>query len=132
MTVQQILTAYYTATPLFLLFDWATGANVRAAGFQAYPALKYGYYAVCMAAAFGARLAPRRTAAITIVESAANILSLVVGVLAPIYGLPAALDRGGPLPPLMTPARLVNFLLAGAAAVLAIRLAERELGQPDA
>jgi hypothetical protein len=82
-----------------------------------------------MAAAFGARLAPRRTAVITIIESAANILSLVVGVLAPIYGLPAALDRGGPLPPLMTPAKLVNFLLAGTAAVLAIRLAERELGQ---
>jgi hypothetical protein len=29
----------------------------------------------------------------------------------------------------MTPAKLVNFLLAGTAAVLAIRLAERELGQ---
>lgn len=127
MHLQQILAAYYAATPLFLLLDWGTGTNIRAAGFQAYPALKYGYYTVCMAAAFGIRLAPSRSAVITVIESAVNLLALILGVLAPLYQFPALLDGRGPLPPLMTPARLVNFLLAGSAAILAIRLAEREL-----
>ena len=47
MTADRLLPAYYAATLLFLVLDYAFGVNVRVAFLEPWPLARAGYYGFC-------------------------------------------------------------------------------------
>ncbi len=113
------LQAYYLATPLFAVLDFAAGINVRVAFLDGGWPLRLAYYAFAFVAGVAAARWPARAALVGLVESGANIALLVLGVgvryLAAIDA--AAADAGLPAPP-FDQLEVVNLLLS--AVVLAV------------
>lgn len=111
------LTAYYLATPLFAYTDWL-GANVRAVGLADFPEWRAAYYAACTAIGALNLLRPAWSAPLSIGESAANILLLVLSVFLPYAQMIDTLVGGGqPSTVPFTAAFITNFLISGAVAV---------------
>jgi hypothetical protein len=106
--------AYYAATPLFALADFACGANVRAAAFAARPGLRAGYYALCIACLALALARPAWSGAVALAESSLNLLLLTLAVFLPYFAAAEAALDGRPFASPFSPAFVVNFLLAGA------------------
>ena len=104
--------AYYWATSVFFLLDLTLGANLRAAALPQ-PALRYLYYVLCFGCALSCRRWPQHAGWVGMGESAVNIFLLVFSVMGPIIALPDALLAGGDVGPLMTPAKMTNFMVSG-------------------
>lgn len=109
MTGPQLLRIYYALTPVFMALDWALGVNARTAALDG-SGWRWAWYASCLAIAFIPQPKIRSLAAL--VESALGFFLLLLSVLLPVITA-AELVYQGNAPELLTPARLVNFLLSG-------------------
>lgn len=109
------LTWYYlVGTPLFFVADLALGISVRAAFFDGQPMLRFLYYAVAFACGIAAMRLPAWAGMVGLVESGANIVLLVFGVM---LGYFSALDAAIADRPLLSPfggTSVVNLALSGA------------------
>ncbi len=109
------LTWYYlVGTPLFALADLALGISVRAAFFDGQPVLRLLYYAVAFGCGVAAVKLPAWSGLVGLVESGANIVLLVFGVM---LGYFQALDAAIADRPLLSPfagTSVVNLVLSGA------------------
>lgn len=105
---------FLLATPAFALLDLAGGPALRVAGLTgAGPRL--GYYVLLVILGLFMLRAPRLAPWLGMGESVANLFLVLLSILLPIWTLPEVVDAGGSLEEagLLTPARLVNALLAG-------------------
>lgn len=112
------LTAYYLATPLFVLPDLLLGAPIRMAALES-PTLRFGYYALAFLLGMIGRARPRLEPWVGLGESALNLTLLLFSVMIPVLTLPT---RGLGEPPgagLLTPAELVNVVLSGTVLIAA-------------
>jgi hypothetical protein len=107
-----LIQAYYWATSVFVLVDLTLGANLRAAALPQ-AELRYLYYGLCFGCAVACRRWPQHAPWVGIGESAVNIFLLIFSVMGPIFALPEVLLEGGDAGVLMTPAKLINFLISG-------------------
>jgi hypothetical protein len=103
---------YYAATPLFYIADTFFGFNVRVAAFDAQPGLKLAYYVACLGCGAISYWRPAWSAAVTLVESSVNILTLILGIMLPIYALPDAVLSGAAATHPVTLERVSNFIIA--------------------
>ena len=108
------LTAYYLATPVFVVLDAMFGAPVRVASLSD-PVERAVYYGVLMALGILCRTHPRVAPWVGMGESAVNILLLVLAVLLPIWSAPDVVLAGGTPESPFSRVSLVNFVLSGAA-----------------
>ena len=74
---------YYYATPLFILLDYLLGINVRTAIFDTMPLYKYIYYGFCITCGVGVFVFPRMTPIVTLLESTACFLAIVLTIYLP-------------------------------------------------
>lgn len=117
MNATRILTLYYAATVLFVLFDVGFGVNVRLAFLDPWPGLRALYYGFCFACLALIMWRPSWSTAVGTVESlvtlVALILSMGIRVMVPtdaIFAQNAAF---------LTVEEVVNFIIAGFAAYFA-------------
>jgi hypothetical protein len=74
---------YYYVTPLFILLDYFFGINVRAAILDTMPLYKNLYYGFCIMCGVGVFVFPRLTPVVTLFDSTASILAIVLTVYLP-------------------------------------------------
>jgi len=74
---------YYYITPLFILLDYFFGINVRAAILDTMPLYKNIYYGFCIMCGVGVFVFPRLTPVVTLFDSTASILGIVLTVYLP-------------------------------------------------
>ena len=108
------LRAYYAATPLFVLADFAFGANVRAVAFDTRPGLRSAYYVLCVACLGLSFARPAWSSAVALAESSLNLLLLLLAVFLPYWALAEAVLDGRAVANPFSPGFMVNFLMAGA------------------
>ena len=104
---------YYGLTPVFAIADWWFGAPVRAAGFASEPGLRAVYYSMCLACLGLLYVRPAWSTAVTLSESSANLLLLILSVFLPYYAMAEQALDGQPLQNPFGIAFVLNFLLAG-------------------
>ena len=117
------LRLYYLATPLFVLLDFGFGLNLRLAGLEGHPGVRVAWYGACVACALLTWRAPVLAPLVALIESAATVLALVLGVMLPYFDLVArvaaddlpAASAGGSLAE-----GVANLLLSGPALVVAL------------
>lgn len=119
MNIREWLSGYYLATPLFVLIDFVFGANVRAAGFEGHPVLKYAYYSVCFGCFLLMRRRPSWAPAISLSESVLNLGVLVVSFLGPFYVWMGHAGEGAMTPSPVTMERVISFIFSGSTACVA-------------
>jgi hypothetical protein len=112
-----LLQGYYGATLLFALADAAFGWSLRVVALDGHPGLKFGYYALCLAAAGVSWRRPSLIRPVTLVESSVNIALLVSGLLLSYLRSIDAVVAGEP--PLLTSREVLNFIISAAALTLA-------------
>jgi hypothetical protein len=109
------LTWYYlVGTPLFFVADLTLGISVRAAFFDGQPMLRFLYYAVAFGCGVAAVKLPAWSGLLGLVESGANIVLLVFGVM---LGYFQTLDAAIADRPMLSPfggTSVVNLVLSGA------------------
>lgn len=113
-----VLTAYYLATPLFVVPDVVFSLPVRAAGIPS-PGARWAYYALLLALGLVCRRWPDAAPWTGMAESAVNILLLILAVMIPIWSMPDAALAGEPLPDPFGAVSVFTFILSGAALVVA-------------
>lgn len=113
----RVVRGYYLASPLFAVVDFALGAPIRIAAL-ARPGWRLAYYAFALACGLLARRKPEWTPLIGMVESAFNLLLLVLSVLVPIFTLPARIAEGAEVVLPFGPAELGNVVLSGGVLIL--------------
>lgn len=123
-----LITPYYLATPLFALVDWLWGVNVRIVALDDYPAMKYGYYALCLGCGFLTCVRPALAPVVGLGESSLNIVLLVLGMLFPYFRVSRAILEGHSVVNPYHPGMFVNFAISGVVLYLALRRSERALG----
>ena len=111
---------YYVLTVPFALVDWIFGENVRVVAFEGHPDLRTGYYVACIACAGVLHLRPTWSGLVTLGESTLNLTTLILSIFLPYYALIESVSRGEILAgnPI-TPNLILNFVIAGSAAVAA-------------
>lgn len=116
LAVRPLLAYYLGGTPLFFLLDVVWDVSVRASFLDDLPA-RVAYYAVCLACGLVVWRSPGWGGLVGLAESVANLTLLVVGFMAPILSLPAAL-AGDPYAAIAgpTPESITNFALAAGVA----------------
>ncbi len=117
LSIDRWVTAYYLATPLFLVLDRGLGAPVRVSAI-ATPNQRLVYYVVLMALGLACHLRPRLTPWVGMGESAANIFLLILAVMLPIWSMPDAVLAGEPVEGPFSRVSLINFILSGSALVV--------------
>lgn len=85
---------YLVATPLFVVLDYAFGANVRVAFLDGHSGLRAAYYAIAIGCGVAVWRRPRWAALVGVTESGANIALLIIGVFVAYLGMLD--DAGGP------------------------------------
>jgi hypothetical protein len=110
------LVTYYLATPVFAVADFYLGAPVRVAGLED-PNQRAYYYAALMVCGVVGRLRPGSVPWIGMLESAVNVLLLVLAIMLPIWNLPTAFASGEELVGPFERVSLVNFVFSGGAFV---------------
>ena len=113
-----LLTAYYLATPLFAVLDGVAGVPIRISALQL-PAHRFAYYGVVFLLGMLCRARPRFAPWVGMLESSANLLLLLLGILLPIWSLPDAVAAGGSLQAGLDGMSAANALLVGGMLVLA-------------
>ena len=115
------LAGYYLATPAFAVADLGFGAPVRLAQVVP-PGGRLAYYAAVFALGFLCVARPRAAPWIGMLESSANLLILLLGILLPIWSLSDAVLSGTPfVAGGLTPTGAVNALVSGGALTLSFR-----------
>lgn len=107
-----LIQAYYLATPLFWVLDVALHAPIRAAALPD-PGWRLAYYLFATGCGILARWRPRLTPFIGLAESSVNLLLLLLSVLLPIFTLPARVAEGAEVSLPFGPAQLINVCLSG-------------------
>jgi hypothetical protein len=105
---------FLLATPAFALLDLAGGPALRVAG-VAGTGPRQGYYLILVILGVFMLRAPRLAPWLGMGESVVNLFLVLLSILLPIWTLPEVVGSGaGPEEAdLLTPARLVNAVLAG-------------------
>lgn len=113
----KILIAYYAATALFLVLDFAFGFNVRLAFLEALPAARIAYYGVCFACMALMIWRPAWTVLISAFESLVTLAALIIGTgMRVLLVSDRVLETGSGY---VTLQEITNFLLAGGVAYIA-------------
>jgi len=113
-----LLTAYYLATPVFVVLDVVAGAPIRISALHS-PAHRFAYYGVVFLLGMLCRARPRLAPWVGMLESSSNLFLLLLGILLPIWSLPDAVAAGGSLQAGHDGTSAANALLVGAMLVLA-------------
>ncbi len=116
-----LLTAYYMATPLFVLADAGLGLPVRAAAFSDMGA-RLTYYVGLILLGLLCRARPRVTPWVGMGESSVNLFTLLLSVLLPIWSAPDVILAGGTPDALLDGPALVNVMLSGGTLIWAFHL----------
>ena len=109
----RIIQGYYLGTPLFFLADVSWGWRIRLADSVGDWTLRCVYYGCCLLCAVLCFKRPRLAPLVGVVESAVNVLLLVLGVMLPVIQAPGRLLVGEPVVGLFTRDTFVNFCLTG-------------------
>ena len=118
--------AYYWLTPVFWVVDEYLGANLRTAALEGHPWWKAAYYVLCIGIGVFATMNPDWTALLGLLEARINIAILVAGILVPYYGFIYEVAEGDiPTEPPITMDMVVNFILASAVWVVALKAREK-------
>ena len=118
--------AYYWLTPVFWVVDEYLGANLRTAALEGHPWWKAAYYAFCIGIGVFATVSPDWIARLGLLEAGINIALLVAGILVPYYGFIYEVAEGDiPTEPPITMDMVVNFILASAVWVVALKAREK-------
>lgn len=117
LSFRPLLAYYLGGTPFFLLLDAAWDLSVRASFLDSLSA-RIAYYAFCLLCGGLAWRFPRSEPWIGLGESAATIILLVVGFMAPILTVTGDLARDpfAPIQPPVTTEGIVNFMIAATVA----------------
>ena len=113
-----LLTAYYLATPVFVVLDVMAGAPIRISALHS-PAHRFAYYGVVFLLGMLCRARPRLAPWVGMLESSSNLFLLLLGILLPIWSLPDAVAAGGSLQAGLDGMSAANALLVGGTLVLA-------------
>lgn len=117
LSIRPLLAYYLGGTPLFFVLDAAWDLSVRASFLDGLSA-RTAYYAFCLLCGGLAWRFPRQGARIALGESAANIILLVVGFMAPILTVAGdlAAEPFAVIEPPVTLDGVLNFMIAGSVA----------------
>ena len=117
-----VLRWYYLATPLFWLVGAIWGVNVRVAFLDDFPVGRNAYYLICSALGIVMLRAPTYARRLALAESAANLGFLMLSVA--VWYLRMLDWAAGPSVAVrvVTPAELVNFVLAAVIAAVSYGL----------
>ncbi len=113
-----LLTAYYLATPVFVVLDVVAGAPLRVSALHS-PPHRFVYYGVVFLLGMLCRARPRLAPWVGMLESSGNLLLLLLGILLPIWSLPNAVAAGGSIQVGLDGMSAANALLVGGMLVLA-------------
>jgi hypothetical protein len=121
---------YYYSTPLFILLDYLGGINVRVSALDSLPLYKNAYYGLCIVCALSIYIFPKYSAVVALLESTINFMMVILLLLLPYVQFAMQEDilstdwgSGSGL----SVTRIVNLLVAGSIAALAIQTSSRKL-----
>ncbi len=122
---------YYYVTPLFILLDYFFGINIRAAILDDMPLYKNIYYGFCIMCGVGVFVFPRLTPVVTLFDSTASILAIVLTVYMPYIRFINQTDDilNADLPTTVginTPC-IINLVIVGTMAIIGFRGCLHEL-----
>jgi hypothetical protein len=116
---------YYYITPLFILLDYFFGINVRAAVLDTMPLYKNIYYGICIMCGVGVFVFPRLTPVVTLFDSTASILAIVLTVYLPyihfITQTDDVLNADMPTVVGINAPCIINLVLVGTMAIIGFR-----------
>ena len=117
-----VLRWYYLATPLFWVVGAIWGVNVRVAFLDDFPVGRNAYYLICSVLGIVMLRAPAYASRLALAESAANLGFLILSVV--VWYLRMLDWAAGPSVAVrvVTPAELVNFVLAAVIAAVSYGL----------
>lgn len=122
---------YYYVTPLFILLDYFFGVNVRAAILDTMPLYKNIYYGFCIMCGVGVFVFPRLTPVVTLFDSTASILGIVLTVYLPyirfINQTDDILSADMPMAAGISIPCTINLILVGIMAIIGFRGCLHEL-----
>lgn len=111
VTANRLLPAYYAATLVFLVLDYAFGVNVRLTFLEPWPQARAGYYGFCFVCLALMWWRPAWIALIGCFESLVTLVALIFGmairVMIPYDAIFAENAQ------FVTAREIVNFLIAG-------------------
>jgi len=115
--LSKILVAYYAATALFLLLDFALGFNVRLAFLEALPVARAAYYGVCFTCLGLMLWRPAWTVLISAFESLVTLSALIISMgMRTLLATDRVLESGQGF---ITMPEIYNFLISGGVAYIA-------------
>lgn len=115
--MSKILVAYYAATALFLLLDFALGFNVRLAFLEALPVARAAYYGVCFTCLGLMLWRPAWTVLISAFESLVTLSALIISMgMRTLLATDRVLESGQGF---ITMPEIYNFLISGGVAYIA-------------
>lgn len=127
-----IMSLYYYFTPLFIVFDYVGGINVRVAVLDTMPLYKNLYYGFCILCGIGMFALPRCTPIVALFESTINILLIILAVFLPyiqvVMQSDNILNSNWEAASAFAIPRIVNLVLAGTVAIFAFHGSLRTLG----
>ena len=91
---KRILKIYYLMTPVFMLLDFGAGLKLRVVLPTESGGLAFVYYALCFASAFFVFKQTMIAALFSLLESALNLLLLLLTVFLPVVSLGQDVDGG--------------------------------------
>jgi len=116
---------YYYATPAFILLDYFFGLNIRAAVLDDMPLYKNIYYGFCIMCGVGVFVFPRMTPIVTLAESTACFLMIVLAVFWPyirfITQTDDVLNADMPMVAGISAPRIANLVIVGTMAIIGFR-----------
>jgi len=111
-----LLRAYYAATLLFVLLDYALGISVRVSFFDALPVARMLYYLLCFVCLALIVWRPGWALLVGTVESLLALSLLIIAMGVRVMTISEQVLEGGAAP--VTAGEIVNFALVGGAAWL--------------
>jgi hypothetical protein len=127
-----ITSLYYYITPLFIVFDYLGGINIRVAVLDSMPFYKNLYYGFCILCGIGMFALPRYTPLVALFESMIIILLIVLAVFIPyiqvVMQSDSILESNWEAASAFAIPRIVNLVLAGTVAIFAFHGSLRILG----
>ena len=116
-TAANVLLAYYAATAIFLILDFAFGFNVRLSFLEPYPEARVAYYGICFLCLGMMVWRPARIELIGAFESLVTLVALIFAMgMRTIVPTARMLESTGGH---VTIQEIINFILAGSIAYLA-------------
>jgi len=117
-TARQLFGAYYGATALFLVLDFAVGFNIRVTFLADFPGWRLTWYLLCGLCFLCIWRFPAWTNIVAAGESLLNLSALIIAMGSRVMVPSAAiLDTGAPP---VSASEVVNFLVSGTAAYAAL------------